>query len=206
MAAILSGPQCQHTMPARRYSGPPLRNRSLIVHTWPFHAICTNKSCPSKAKLVSGASEVYRDIVGHFEWRHLVIRNHEIWKKKWVTLWLVLWMLNTFKCLGNLQAQSWPSTATLIQIARFWATMGPPGSCRSQIGPMLAPWILLSGNGQKSTTFYIVRYCLSTKQSSLYVIVCNIGGAVPCILAKTFVIYNTWICIVGAGLIIFLKN
>ena len=25
------------------------------------------------------------------------------------------------------------------------AIMGPPGSCRPQVGPMLAPWILLSG-------------------------------------------------------------
>ena len=25
------------------------------------------------------------------------------------------------------------------------ANMGPPGSCRPQMGPMLAPWTLLSG-------------------------------------------------------------
>ena len=32
------------------------------------------------------------------------------------------------------------------QIARFmWPPWGPPGSCRPQMGPMLAPWILLSG-------------------------------------------------------------
>ena len=31
------------------------------------------------------------------------------------------------------------------QIARFTGpTWGPPGSCRSQMGPMLAPWTLLS--------------------------------------------------------------
>ena len=31
-------------------------------------------------------------------------------------------------------------------IARFMGpTWGPPGSCRSQMGPMLAPWALLSG-------------------------------------------------------------
>ena len=31
------------------------------------------------------------------------------------------------------------------QIARFtWPTWGPPGSCRPQVGPMLAPWPLLS--------------------------------------------------------------
>ena len=32
------------------------------------------------------------------------------------------------------------------QIARFIGpTWGPPGSCRPQMGPMLAPWTLLSG-------------------------------------------------------------
>ena len=32
------------------------------------------------------------------------------------------------------------------QIARFMGpTRGPPGSCRPQMGPMLAPWTLLSG-------------------------------------------------------------
>ena len=33
------------------------------------------------------------------------------------------------------------------QIARSMGpTWGPPGSCRPQMGPMLAPWTLLSGN------------------------------------------------------------
>ena len=31
------------------------------------------------------------------------------------------------------------------QIAKFtWTTCGPPGSCRPQVGPMWAPWTLLS--------------------------------------------------------------
>ena len=35
---------------------------------------------------------------------------------------------------------------TLSQIAKFMGpTWGPPGSCRPQMGPMLAPWTLLSG-------------------------------------------------------------
>ena len=34
----------------------------------------------------------------------------------------------------------------ISQIAKFMGpTWGPPGSCRPQIGPMLAPWTLLSG-------------------------------------------------------------
>ena len=35
----------------------------------------------------------------------------------------------------------------VTQIARFMGpTWGPPGSCRPQMGPMLAQWTLLSGN------------------------------------------------------------
>ena len=34
----------------------------------------------------------------------------------------------------------------LPQIAKFMGpTWGPPGSCQPQMGPMLAPWTLLSG-------------------------------------------------------------
>ena len=37
--------------------------------------------------------------------------------------------------------------AVITQIARFMGpTWGPPGSCRPQMGPMLAPWTLPSGN------------------------------------------------------------
>ena len=33
------------------------------------------------------------------------------------------------------------------QITKFMGpTSGPPGSCRPQMGPMLAPWPLLSGH------------------------------------------------------------
>ena len=47
-----------------------------------------------------------------------------------------------------LQIWVWPP-----QIAKFMGpTWGPPGSCRPQMGPMLAPWTLLSG------TAYIRQY------------------------------------------------
>ena len=40
----------------------------------------------------------------------------------------------------NMYSVPWP------QIAKFMGPpWGPPGSCRSQVGPMLAPWTLLSG-------------------------------------------------------------
>ena len=40
----------------------------------------------------------------------------------------------------------WICSLYTSQIARFMGpTWGPPGSCHPQVGPMLAPWILLSG-------------------------------------------------------------
>ena len=42
------------------------------------------------------------------------------------------------------------------RIAKFMGpTWGPPGSCRPQMGPMLAPWTLLSGRvcGQKQSSW-----------------------------------------------------
>ena len=41
----------------------------------------------------------------------------------------------------------WPESVKSTQIAKFMGpTRGPPGSCRPQVGPMLAPWTLLWGN------------------------------------------------------------
>ena len=42
--------------------------------------------------------------------------------------------------IKGIHIQQWP------QITKFMGpTWGPPGSCRPQMGPMLAPWTLLSG-------------------------------------------------------------
>ena len=51
------------------------------------------------------------------------------------------------------------------QIASFmWPTWGPPGSCRPQMGPMLAPWTLLSGvwPGLNGCACYVAVTCTCT--------------------------------------------
>ena len=46
-----------------------------------------------------------------------------------------------------------PANSLASQIERLMGpTWGPPGSCRSQMGPMLAPCTLLSGTSSSSTT------------------------------------------------------
>ena len=39
------------------------------------------------------------------------------------------------------------------------STWGPPGSCRPQMGPMMAPWTLLSGLVLTWRNFYCANYC-----------------------------------------------
>ena len=44
------------------------------------------------------------------------------------------------------------------QIAKFLGpTWGPPGSCRPQVGPMLAPWTLLSGGLLPQANFLLAK-------------------------------------------------
>ena len=49
---------------------------------------------------------------------------------------------------------NWPS-----QMAKFMRpTCGPPGACRFQVGPMLAPWTLLSGLKCRSPIFIYIYH------------------------------------------------
>ena len=53
--------------------------------------------------------------------------------------------IDIFK-LNYLSESYWGTSTHISQIAKFMGpTWGPPGSCRPQMGPMLAPWTLLSG-------------------------------------------------------------
>ena len=60
--------------------------------------------------------------------------------------------------------------AVFTQITRFMGpTWGPPGSCRPQMGPMLAPWTLLSGILVLWTIVMVIWW-----QTTAYVRLCNI--------------------------------
>ena len=53
----------------------------------------------------------------------------------------------------------WPAVPT--QIAKFMGpTWGPPGSCLIQMGPMLAPWTLLSGHSSCHAAVGLCRFYL----------------------------------------------
>ena len=53
-----------------------------------------------------------------------------------------------------------PSTMILPLIARFMGpTWGPSGGDRTQVGPMLAPWTLLSGSSLVGVNYQLSRNC-----------------------------------------------
>ena len=53
---------------------------------------------------------------------------------------------NTWQSIKFVPSTYHPPTHKWTQIAKFMGpTRGPPGSCRTQMGPMLAPWTLLWG-------------------------------------------------------------
>ena len=58
-------------------------------------------------------------------------------------------------------------------IARFkWPTWGPSGAYRTRVGPMLAPWTLLSG--QTFGTWYNWFHCLSCYIEVLYIYILSV--------------------------------
>ena len=70
------------------------------------------------------------------------------------------------------KARSWNNMCYVLlcsQIAKFMEpTWGPPGSCWPQMGPMLAPWILLSGlTNMWYVKRYQVRHCVTSFSISI---------------------------------------
>ena len=78
------------------------------------------------------------------QWRHMDVSGFE--KYNWI-----IWTTFTLEMYGGSEAAATNRRYDCVitkctQIARFMGPIwGPPGSCRPQMGPMLAPWILLSG-------------------------------------------------------------
>ena len=71
-----------------------------------------------------------------------------------------------FVCQKQLSKQGQVITSNSTQIAKLMApTWDPPGSCRPQMGPMLAPWTLLSGYMQDVISCPCPWYLLLTNKS-----------------------------------------
>ena len=57
------------------------------------------------------------------------------------------------------QIQKWGPDHNNPESKVHRATMGPPGSFQPQMGPMLAPWTLLSGKPIKSSRMHVFQCC-----------------------------------------------
>ena len=71
---------------------------------------------------------------------------------------MIYWNISKYLCKKiNINNEKWVLTV-ISQIANFMGpTWGPPGSCRPQMGPMLAPWTLLSGMFNWQPYGYYIR-------------------------------------------------
>ena len=77
--------------------------------------------------------------VGHIRMLLVALQNNILFGFIWTIL---IWCMHL--CVTMLAFQTLGTFAT--QITKFMApTWGPRGSCRPQMGPVLAPWTLLSG-------------------------------------------------------------
>ena len=75
-------------------------------------------------------------------WRRMEIYFH-LWLLIWIEMTLVV---ETFPRRVKTPIGEDRGLCTLSQITKFMGpTWGPPGSCRTQMGPVMAPWIFLSG-------------------------------------------------------------
>ena len=85
-------------------------------------------------------------------------------------------------------------TSITTQIAKFMEpTWGPPGSCRTQMGPMLAPWIYFQGMhaaGNWKNNTVVVSIHLSKRQ--LYMRLWNIARFHTAPQPQTFRLYSLY--------------
>ena len=71
--------------------------------------------------------------------------NRNSYKSKMMSL-LTHWSLGDVAEIFKINFSNWPYSI-VTQISRFMGpTWGPSGADRTQVGPILAPWTLLSGN------------------------------------------------------------
>ena len=89
-------------------------------------------------------------------WYNLLMHKEVKWYSFSIVLKYFVLSLETIN--SKWENPLWAQT----QIAKFMGpTWVPPGSCRPQMGPMLASWTLLSGEGNKAARTFTWSACLS---------------------------------------------
>ena len=99
-------------------------------------------------------------------------------------------LLSKYRISFSLHYENYKLTSPTPQIARFMRpTWGPPGSCRPKMGPMLAPWTLLSGTMLSThpclflsiSNTYSGHISLPQKRTSANSIMASLAG-LPCLM------------------------
>ena len=105
------------------------------------HFFCTSRLYPYPSGPCRIWVNVSHDSVGKYE--DFGARSRHMGPGKVITSHNILWDVITYSCIWH--TCIWRHSPH-TQIAKFMGpTWGPPGPCRPQMGPMLAPWTLQSG-------------------------------------------------------------
>ena len=88
-----------------------------------------------------------------------------------------------------MSSQDFDAKSKHSQIAKFLGpTWGPHGSCRPQVGPILAPWILLSGLGWPPAKWYLFVMC-GVVPTGMYN--CQVSQTNTGVIGTSFIIHVT---------------
>ena len=131
----------------------------LIAKKWNKNVVFLSVTLGESLQIFAHIARSMRIILAVIPWWKI----SEMWRN---LHWILCWRNVAFYYSG--------CSLNSSQITKFMGpTWGPPGSCRPQLGPMLAPWTLLSG-----TTFEdnAIRCNAMLRPSlKLHIFVCGIG-------------------------------
>ena len=129
---------------------------------------------------------IYWQAMNHGIHQGLILHPKRVWWCRTICMWSLWAMGITHIHTGSLRGyglyyisfvrssriffthgdRGWQASSS--QIAKFMGpTWGQPGSCRSQMGPMLAPWTLLSGMCFQKAIFLALHHSLAITQPFL---------------------------------------
>ena len=95
-------------------------------------------------------------------------------KRPSISIRLFCILICNILCIANVNA------ITITQIAKFMGlTWDPSGSCRPQMGPMLAPWALLSGKFWQPSR-HSWQFNISAGSRTVHVVYCQVSVSLWC--------------------------
>ena len=100
------------------------------------------------------------------------------------------WRWLTKTCISRMYTYHIYVYSIMIQIARFMGpTWGPPGDDRTQVGPMMAPWTLLSGEQRSSFVALCFNHMMQQDTLNHYGDV--LMGAIMSQITRLTIVYST---------------